>query len=196
MSEQGETIKKSSQSPYWIGRHKRGFFGSLAVLGIAATGLFAVVDNNRAQDKADAGLKALRQDQACERVINDKSGPNANTATVRLGSLTTKQQIDCRVADILSTSNVGRGYGEPRLSAKVVDATVELPSHHDLNAAIEQDLSESQTKEWGDLPIDVAMGMGLVPVMALMLTALASGDVLVFSRRQDALAKAQANASA
>lgn len=186
MSEQAGTTTETTakaESPYWIGRHKRGFLTSLATLGVVSTGLFTWISHNQARDNADAYAQALRKDRACERVIDEKAGPKANTAIVRLGALTARQQVDCGVDGIISTKNVGGGYGEPRLLAKTIDATVELPSRQALHAAQRQDLKESQTSEWNDLPFDIGMGMVGVPLMGFIVTAWMSGDAFTYNRR-------------
>lgn len=195
MSERAGT-KEKSESIYWIGRHKKGFWGSVAALSIGVTGLFGWVGHNRSVDTANEGLAALRQDRACERVIDQKAGPQASTATVRLGALTTQQRVDCRVDSLTSVTDVGRGYGHPGLDATVVDATVKLPSRQQLQAAQEDDLKDSQTSEWSDLPFDIGFGMGLVPIAALAFTALFSGDLDTFNNRPIAPHREQTTTSA
>lgn len=184
-------------SRYWIGRHKRGFLGSLAVLGIASTGLFAWIGVNKSEGTAADGLKALREDRACMRVIDEKAGPDAKTATVRLKSLTLQQQVDCRVDDLPSEVNVSEvpGYG-PQLHATLVNPTVELPSRQSLVAAESQDLQDSQTGKWDDLPFDAGMGMIGIPGMVFLATALMTGDAFEYNRRQNTPHRQQTNTSA
>lgn len=178
--------KQPKESPYWMGRHKRGFMGSLALIGMVSTGLFAWTGVNKSEGTAVDGLKALREDRACVRLIDDKAGPDAKTAIVPLRSLTPQQQIDCRVDDLPSTVNVSSapGYG-PQLHATIVNPTVELPDRQSLAAATSQDLKDSQTGKWDDLEFDVGMGMIGIPAVAFVVTAAFSGDAFVYNHRYD-----------
>ena len=189
--------KQPQESPYWMGRHKKGFRGSLAVIAIASTGLLTWVGVNRSEDTAASSLKALRQDRACVRVIDDKAGPDAQTATVSLSSLTPQQQIDCRVNDLSLKNNVSEvpGYG-PQLNATIVDPTVELPSRKSLVAAEAVDLSGSQTGKWDDWKFDVGMGMIGIPGVAFVITGALTGDLIAYNHRYDTPHRNQTTTSA
>lgn len=187
MSEQAGTTTETTakaESPYWIGRHKRGFLGSMALIGITATGFFTWIGVNRSEDIAASGKEALRQDRACVRIIDDIAGPKADTATVRLDSLTAQQQADCRVDDLPSNVNVSRtpGYG-PQLQATIVKPTVTLPSRQSLMAAEASDLKDSQTSKWDDLPFDLGMGLVGLPLTGFIVTAAISGDAFTYNHR-------------
>lgn len=197
MSEKADKIERRLSSPYWIGRHKGGFLGSLALVGIASTGLFAWLGVNKSEATAADGLKSLRQDRACVRLIDDIAGPEAKTATVRLNSLTPKQQADCKVDDLPSKVNVSRvrGYG-PQLHATIVNPTVELPSKQELVAAESQDLEDSKTGKWDDLPFDVGMGMIGVPGVGFLVTSFFTGDAVEFQHSKDTPHREQTTTSA
>lgn len=184
--------EKGIYSPYFIGRHKKAVLGALATTGAVVAGLLSYVNHNQNVDAAAAGLQALKRDKACERVIDTLAGPNAQTATVRLASLSAQQKDDCRLNKFSSTVVLQSGYDAVELDATLVDPSVTLPDRQSLQAAAASDLAESNTGEWSDLPFDIGMGGLAVPAVLFMVTAALSGDFNTYNERQSAAEAARA----
>lgn len=198
MSAKEAKTNNRSESVYWIGRHKRSFLGGLAVLGIAATAGLSWVDINRNQDTAEQGQAALKRDQACLSIIEDKTPPGKNVATISLASLSPQQKYNCRLNKLPSRVNVGEGYGEPSLIVKVTNqTTVELPSATSVKAAIAQDTADAHLSKYdGIVPGDVLIGGLGLPAMTFMLTAVLSGDYKTLNSASGARRPQQTNISA